>query len=288
MRTVIKIGGSVLDPAPAPALLQALVARLGGGEQIALVHGGGKALTELLRDLGIATTFRGGLRVTDAPTLRAAIMTLAGTVNKQLTAALNAAAGRPVAAGFCGLDGDCVVATRMTREFGFVGDVAGGNPALLEAVLRAGFAPVLASIASDGHGGALNVNADQFAAACAQMLSADCITFVTDVPGVLDASGAPIPAVTLDELETMIASGAISAGMLPKVASCRAALDAGVRVVEVVGVEALEPTGAVDTAEARAPHAPRSPGTRILRSAQPDAAAEQPATHAADFPSVRG
>mgnify|MGYP001296163427 CR=1 FL=1 len=243
MRTVLKIGGSVLEPAPSPELLAAVVARVQAGDELVVVHGGGKALTGLLDRLKIPTAFLRGLRVTDEHSLDAALMALAGGTNKKLVAALHATAhhlGNHTfrAVGVCGVDANCVLARVTDPDLGRVGEVCGGYPELLDALLEAGFTPVLASLASDGLGGILNVNADHFAAACAQLIDAERVVFVTDVEGVLDASGQRIASLNLGELEAMERDGVIRGGMLPKLAACRQVLDAGVDEVEIIGPEA--------------------------------------------------
>lgn len=249
MTTVVKLGGSVLDPEPSDPLARALARRALAGERLCVIHGGGKALTALLARLGIPTRFHRGLRHTDRETLAAATMVLAGGVNKQLVAALNralaleaqpapagGAAARPAGAvGLCGVDGNCLQAAVAEPELGYVGEMTGGDPRLLATLMAAGFIPVLASIAAAADAPALNVNADSFAAACAVQLGADRLLFLTDVPGVLDAAAQTIPTLDLAELEALGDKGVASAGMLPKLAACRAALAGGVAHVEIAG-----------------------------------------------------
>lgn len=237
MLTVLKLGGSILEPQPAPGLVAAIARARAAGRKLVLVHGGGKALSGLLARLGAASEFRRGLRVTDAATLRAAVMAFAGEVNTQLVGALVAAGVGAV--GLTGLDAGCVLARAEQPELGAVGTVARVETALLEALLAAGYTPVLAPLAADGAGGALNVNADQFAAAVAAAAGAERLVFATDVNGVLDATGEPLEEVGLAGLEAMAASGAISGGMLPKAEACALALrgSRGTRV-EIIGPEA--------------------------------------------------
>ncbi|HXR97093.1 MAG TPA: acetylglutamate kinase [Terriglobales bacterium] len=237
MRLVVKLGGSILEPVPAASLIEALARAAANGHQVVIVHGGGKALSALLRRLGIETRFVRGLRVTDTETLRAAVMALAGEVNTTLVGALNRAGVRAV--GLTGLDGACVRARVDRPELGAVGAVSACAPELWLGLLATGFVPTLASIASDGAGGVLNVNADQFAAACAAALGADALVFTTDVPGILGGDGV-LPRVTLAELDAMTATGGLHGGMLPKADACRMALAAGVARVIVVGEAGLE------------------------------------------------
>jgi acetylglutamate kinase len=244
MTTVLKLGGSILEPDPQPAhapgpsagLVAAIAAAHAAGERLALVHGGGKSLTALLARLGIATEFRRGLRVTTPAVLQAAVMALAGEVNTELVAALNAA-GVP-AVGLTGVDAGAVRARSDDPDLGAVGAVSGAEARLWQGLMAIGYVPVLASIAPDARGGLLNVNADQFAAAVAAALAAARLLFVTDVEGVLDARGAPLAAASLAELARLSAQGALHGGMLPKADACRAALQAGVGEVRIVGAAA--------------------------------------------------
>jgi len=234
--TVLKIGGSVLEPWPSPAFMAALARTVAAGEKLVIVHGGGKALTGLLARLGVATEFKNGLRVTGAATLQAAVMAFAGEVNTQLVAALNRAG--VAAVGLTGLDAASVRARVAKLELGAVGIPEAAEARLPQALLDSGYVPVYASLASDGMGGVLNVNADQFAAALAGALGAQRMLFVTDVPGVLDADGGLIPEISLAGMEAMAASGALRGGMLPKADACRAALAGGAGTVTILGAEA--------------------------------------------------
>lgn len=236
-RLLVKIGGSVLEPEPAPALLAAL-GRLGERAELVLVHGGGKALNQTLAELGIESRFRNGLRITDERTLAAAVMTFAGTVNKNLVVALHAAAPALRAVGLTGVDGPCVRARIHAAALGHVGQVTACDATPLRALLQAGCTPVLAPLAAGEDGGVLNVNADLFAAALAVALAAERLIFVTDVAGVLDADGRRLPEVTLDALAAQTAAGTIGGGMLPKLEACREALEGGVDAVEIVGADA--------------------------------------------------
>lgn len=252
MLTVLKLGGSILDlaredgptgeAAALSALARAVAGRVARGESLCLVHGGGAALTAYLAQKAIPSQFHHGLRVTDSATLEAAVMVLAGGINKRLTGALNralaAAGARARAVGLCGLDGECIAARRGEPALGYVGQVNGGDPRLLRALLAADFVPVLASIAA-GPEGPLNVNADSFAAACAAQLGASRLSFITDVPGVLDGRGGVVPTLAVGELAAWSAEGRARGGMLPKLAACRQALESGVGRVEVIGAEAL-------------------------------------------------
>ena len=104
MIVVIKIGGEAIENAATlRKCARAVVELAQDGHRVAVVHGGGTALTRVLKQLGKQSEFVGGLRVTDAETRDVALMVLGGMVNKKMVAAIQAA-GMP-AMGFCGGDG---------------------------------------------------------------------------------------------------------------------------------------------------------------------------------------
>ena len=89
MKFVIKLGGTTLEnPATLQGSTRAIVELVRDGHQVAVVHGGGAALTRTLTQLGKRSEFVAGLRITDAETRDAALMVLGGRVNKQLVAAI--------------------------------------------------------------------------------------------------------------------------------------------------------------------------------------------------------
>ncbi|HWG37650.1 MAG TPA: acetylglutamate kinase [Terriglobales bacterium] len=257
MIAVLKVGGSTLEPEPSPALAAAVARAWAAGMKLLIVHGGGKALSGLSQRLGLQTQFVRGLRVTDGPTLDAALMALGGAVNTRLVAALQAAGVASV--GLTGADGGSVRARMAQRELGAVGEVVEVHAALWQLLLERGFTPVVACLASDGAGGLLNVNADLFAAAAATALRAERLAFLTDVEGVLDAEGIRMPRASLSELEALSAAGALTGGMLPKADACRAALAGGAEWVEILGPAAA---ARLDEALAGGLDSP-SAGTRI-------------------------
>ena len=250
---VVKLGGSLLEERDAGALCAALVRSLGEGPAV-LVHGGGRQLTALCDALGIPTRFEGGLRVTDDATLRAALMALAGLVNRTLVAGF-ARAGRP-AVGLTGGDGRLATARPIRPALGHVGEIVAVRREPLDAVLEAGMLPVVASLAlSEDDGGWLNVNADAMAAAIAAALGAADLVFLTDVPGVRDRDGRIVPRLDARAAIGLVEDGTVTGGMKPKLEACRAALAGGVGEVRILPGHVLLASGT--RAEAAA-------GTRIL------------------------
>jgi acetylglutamate kinase len=236
MRIVVKIGGAALeDKSTLRKCAQGIAELAGDGHRVAVVHGGGSALTRTLKLLGKQSEFVSGLRVTDAETRDIALMVLAGIVNKSLVAAIGAA-GVP-AVGLCGGDGMAFRARKKQMagcDLGFVGEICSVEPRWLEAIWDEGGIPVLSSLALGSDGEYYNINADQMAAACAAACHADALFFLTDVPGVKDAAGAVIPWLTTKEARTLVADAVIGGGMLPKLEACSQALNKGVGRVRIL------------------------------------------------------
>ncbi len=235
MKIVVKIGGAALeDKSTLRKCARAIVDLAQDGHRIAVVHGGGSALTRALKLLDKKSEFVNGLRVTDAETRDIALMVLAGIVNKSLVAALGAA-GIP-AVGLCGGDGMAFRARKKhnpAHDLGFVGEICSVEPRWMEAIWDEGGIPVLSSVALGPDGEYYNINADEMAAACAGACHADSLIFLTDVPGVKDATGTVIPWLSTKEATSLAASSVIAGGMLPKLEACRNALHDGVGRVRI-------------------------------------------------------
>lgn len=235
MKLVVKIGGAALENRELVAQFCAQVAELAKAEhQVLVVHGGGATLSRMLKELGIEPKFVNGLRVTDAKTRDVAVMVLGGVLNKQLAAAIGIAG--PRALGICGSDLHLCAARKKSTaiDLGFVGEIAAVNAAAIETLWGEGIVPVVASIAISPDGDFYNVNADEMAAALASACGADALIFLTDVEGVKDAAGQLVSRLGLKEIDGLHADGAVSGGMLPKLAACKRALQAGVGRVRIL------------------------------------------------------
>jgi acetylglutamate kinase len=207
------------------------IASAGAQHQVTVVHGGGRQLTAFLDERGIASRFINGLRVTTTETIGAVLKILAGSVNKQLVAALRAAGANPV--GISGVDGRLTTAVRMSEELEWVGRVTDADARLLHTLMDAAFLPVVACVAGDDQGNIWNINADQMATACARALAADQLIFLTDVAGVLDATGRLLPAIDLAQARELIASGVARGGMQAKLEAACAGIQGGVQSVVI-------------------------------------------------------
>jgi acetylglutamate kinase len=233
---VIKIGGAAIEePGILRVCAEAVAQLVRQGHRVAIVHGGGKTLSQTLQQLGIKTEFVDGLRVTDAATRDVALMVLAGLVNKKLVAAIQAAGVS--ALGLCGGDGKMFRAHKkevIGRDLGFVGEIDKVDLQWLEAIWNRGGVAVLASVAIGEDGEYYNVNADEMASACAAACRAAMLVFLTDVSGVNDASGRVIPSLSTDEIAALEANSVVSGGMLPKLRACSYALQRGVGRVRIL------------------------------------------------------
>jgi len=236
VKIVVKIGGTALeDKSTLYKCAHAVVDLARDGHKVAVVHGGGSALTRTLKLLGKQSEFVDGLRITDAETRDVALMVLAGIVNKSFVAAI-VAAGNP-AIGLCGGDGMSFRARKKQTtgyDLGFVGEICSVEPRWLEAIWGEGGIPVLSSLALGSDGEYYNVNADQMAAACASACRADALIFLTDVPGVKDAQGSVIPWLKTHDVAALVAASVIGGGMLPKLEACSQALKKGVGRVRIL------------------------------------------------------
>ena len=241
MKFVVKLGGASLEN---PALLhscgKAIAELARDGNQVAVVHGGGVQLTRTLAQMGKVSEFVSGLRVTDAETRDAALMVLAGRVNKSLVAALGSHG--QAAVGLSGGDGHVFRARKKktTPDLGFVGEIAATDPRWLEAIWAMGAVPVISSIALGFDGEYYNINADEMASACAICTHADTLVFLTDVPGVKGADGQVMRWLTLNQIPALEKQSIITGGMLPKLNACREALKHGVKRVRILPAEAAQ------------------------------------------------
>jgi len=223
---VIKIGGATLGSHD--TTLEDIVQLQKRGRALVVVHGGGKIISDWLKKQGVATKFVRGERVTDKASLDVVTAVLAGLTNKEIVAAINTLGGRAV--GISGVDGSLVQGKISDAEMGYVGMVVKVDPGPLEALLKAGYVPVIAPVslhAFDRPSGApqiLNVNADLIAGEIAAAVKAEKLIFLTDVAGISDKSGKLLDRLTGKEAEALIASGVASGGMIPKIKACLKAL----------------------------------------------------------------
>src|SRR5690606_15021121 len=243
---VVKYGGHAMgDNALGKAFARDIALLKQSGVNPIVVHGGGPQIANMLSRLGIESKFEGGLRVTDEKTVEIVEMVLAGSINKEIVALINAEGEWAI--GLSGKDGNMVFAEKAHKtvtdpdsnieralDLGFVGEPAEIDRTLLDLLARSEMIPVIAPVAPGRDGHTYNVNADTFAGAIAGALRAARLLFLTDVPGVLDKEGRLIDELTVGEARRLIADGTISGGMIPKVETCIAAIERGVEGVVIL------------------------------------------------------
>lgn len=237
---VVKYGGHAMgDPELARDFAEDVVLLQAVGINPIVVHGGGPQIGAMLKRLGVESQFVGGLRVTDAATAEVAEMVLAGKINKEIVSWIADAGGRAV--GISGKDAQLVVAQQVRRtqpdpnsgierhvDLGFVGEPVAVDPTILSTLAAQGFIPVVAPVALGKDGATYNINADTMAGAIAGACGAARFFLLTDVAGVLDKSGELLTDLDPARIAALKADGTISGGMIPKVETCVAAVEAGV------------------------------------------------------------
>ncbi len=210
-----------------------------------VVHGGGPQISCMLERVGIISTFVGGMRLTDAPTMDVVEMVLGGQINKAIVAQINQQGGKAV--GLSGKDGNLIMARKLRLvhqetcdsapaeiDPGLVGEVTQVNPELINTLTQKGFIPVIAPIGVGEAGETFNINADLVAGRVAVALNAGRFVLMTDVDGVLDVQGQLVSSLNAATARQMIQSQAVKGGMLPKIDCALAAIGQGVEKVHVI------------------------------------------------------
>lgn len=242
---IIKCGGSVFDRLTPEFFKSIQAIQAEGNWKPVIVHGGGPAISRMLKKLQIPTSFHNGLRVTTEEVLSIAEMVLSGSMNKQLVADLSAAGAKAV--GLSGIDGHTLTAKPCADpELGYVGEVAAADPELITCLCGQGYIPVISPISMDPDGQHYNINADHAAAAIASALNGK-LCFISDVPGILvEQNGKVKKLAQVSDLEiaSLIENKEINGGMIPKV---KAAVDSlRQHVKEVVIVNGMMPECLID------------------------------------------
>jgi acetylglutamate kinase len=240
---VVKLGGNAMvDEALQAGFARDVVLLKLVGMNPVVVHGGGPQIEKLLTQLGIKSEFVQGMRVTDAATMDVVEMVLGGAVNKDIVTLINQAGGRAV--GLTGQDGGFIRARKMMMpakdrpdeflDIGQVGDIEVIDPRVIAILEDGGFIPVVAPIGIGEDGHSYNINADLVAGKLAEVLRAEKLILLTNTPGLMDDRGALLTGVTPREIDAMVASGALSGGMLPKMAAALDAARSGVKSVHII------------------------------------------------------
>lgn len=243
---VIKYGGhAMVDEALKNSFARDIVLMHYIGVRPVVVHGGGPQIGEVLKRMGIQSTFVQGMRITDSETMGVVEMVLGGKVNKEIVNLINQNGGRAVGLG--GKDGRLIQAKKMQIyqprgedlppeiiDIGMVGEVTSVEPSILKTLEDNQFIPVVAPIGVGDEGEAYNINADLVAGEVASALRAAKLILLTDVPGVMGKDGQLFQTLTASEAKDLIENGSISGGMIPKIRCCLKALENGVEQVHII------------------------------------------------------
>jgi len=207
-----------------------------------VVHGGGPQIDEALKKIGKTGTFIQGMRVTDEETMEVVEWVLGGEVQQDIVMLINHFGGQAV--GLTGKDGGLIRAKKLlvpdekkagaTVDLGFVGEIEAINPAVVKALQDDAFIPVISPIGFSEEGQAYNINADLVAGKMAEILHAEKLVMMTNIPGVMDKKGTLLTDLTAREIDALFADGTISGGMLPKISSALDAAKSGVNSVHII------------------------------------------------------
>lgn len=243
---VIKYGGNAMvDDALKRGFARDMVLMKLVGIHPIIVHGGGPQIGSLLSRLGKESHFVDGMRITDAQTMEVVEMVLGGLVNKEIVSLINSHGGRAI--GLTGKDGPLIHARKLTLsrrrealeapeiiDLGYVGEVTSINKSVLDYLTTGEFIPVIAPIGVGANGESYNINADLVAGKIAEVMQAEKLIMLTNIVGLLDKQGQLLTGLSTTEVDSLIADGTISGGMLPKMDAIIDAVNAGVRRAHII------------------------------------------------------
>jgi acetylglutamate kinase len=240
---VIKYGGSAMeDEQVVERFLRDVVFLEAVGINPVLIHGGGKTITQRMREAGLKPRFVNGLRVTDEQSIRIVEEVLDSVINPEIVRQLNGFGGKAV-----GIAGKRVmIAKRLPPQtegkatmvdLGFVGEVMDVHQEEVRRAIENDCVPVISPLAADENGVTLNINADTAAGTIAGALKAAKMIYLSDVPGIMRDpmdKESLIPSVNRKKIEHLIEEEIIVGGMIPKVESAIAAIEQGVQKVHFI------------------------------------------------------
>ena len=233
---VVKYGGNAMkDDTMIASFARDIVLMKLVGMNPVVVHGGGPQIGAHLEKLGKPSRFVEGMRVTDEETMDVVEMMLGGLVNKAIVSALNHQGGRAV--GLTGKDGGLIRARKLLikgEDIGQVGEIEKIDPRVVAHLEAGGFVPVIAPVGVGEHGESYNINADLVAGKLASVLQAEKLMLLTNTQGVLDKKGGVLTGLSVTHVESLIADGTISGGMLPKIRCALDAVNSGVKSAHII------------------------------------------------------
>ncbi|MDG1215271.1 MAG: acetylglutamate kinase [Luminiphilus sp.] len=238
---VIKFGGNAMtNPELHESFARDVVLMKLVGMNPVVVHGGGPQIGQLLDRLNIETRFIDGMRVTDEHTMDVVEMVLGASVNKEIVDSIHRNGGRAI--GITGKDGQLIQARKLSGpwgnegqpDIGQVGEVERIDTDILSTLSDSDYIPVIAPVAGSEDGSTYNINADLVAGKLAEVLRAEKLMLLTNVPGLLDANGKTLTGLSSEQVETLIQSDVIQGGMLPKVRCALNAVKGGVNSAHII------------------------------------------------------
>ncbi len=246
MTIVIKYGGhAMVDEQLKADFAQDITLLKFIGLNPIVVHGGGPQINLVLEQMGIDPKFVRGMRFTDEQTMDVVEMVLGGKVNKVIVAGINQHGGKAV--GLSGKDGGLISAKKLHIKYqedtdkppeiidpGLVGQITHVNPDIINTLTKQDFIPIVAPVGVGDSGETFNINADHVASRIAIALKAGRLIYLTDVDGVLDASGLAMPSINAEKINNMIQDKTVSKGMIPKLECALDALKKGAEKVHII------------------------------------------------------
>ena len=239
---VLKLGGELIETRDRLKAMAKAVASAAKKHRLIVVHGGGREIDAALAQVGIPKRQVDGLRVTDEETLNIVVSVLAGSINTKFVAAINAGGGKAI--GLTGADAGVAPVKKAaphkatsgdTVDLGLVGTPAPAkSPEVIEVLCKAGYVPVIACVGAAKDGQLFNVNADTLAGSLAARVKARRLVIAGATAGVLDKSNKTIVRLDTERIEKLVNSGTANAGMVAKLAACKAALKGGAKNVAIV------------------------------------------------------
>ncbi|MBO4725436.1 MAG: acetylglutamate kinase [Firmicutes bacterium] len=234
---LIKYGGNaMINDELKAAVVEDVVTLWKMGMRPILAHGGGPMINQMLEKVGAQVEFVNGLRKTTGEIIDVVEMVLIGKVNTELVGLINKAGGKAV--GLSGVSGNMLICEKQKAEvdIGFVGNVVKVNTEAIDAILDAGFIPVIAPIGTDGKGQSFNINGDIAAGQVAGALKAEKFMLLTDIEGLCNDIKVKdvISYLNVKDVKALKDKGTIAGGMIPKVDCCVQAISEGVTSVNII------------------------------------------------------
>ena len=248
---IIKYGGAFMDssdPSKRKKIASDIAFLHAVGIQVVIVHGGGKAITEALKDKAIPTEFKNGLRVSTPEIIQVVDSILNKQINPDICRDIQEQGAHATS-----IDGKEILLCRQkkftlhpdltdseTYDLGYVGEIYSVKTKIIKKALANKSIPVLSPLACDEDGAPYNTNADSAACRVATALKARRLVYLCDVPGLMRDIENPdslISSLNIDQVDSLIENKVISSGMIPKVESAKSALLEGVKRVHFIHAE---------------------------------------------------